>query len=87
MKIKIFFKKRFYLYFSPIEAYTTVLRGIASDEFTKENNSLTLVVWKCLYDRIVYIVKKYINIFSKKEVLRGAQKLPPPIHKIQNKNM
>ena len=27
-KIKIFFKKRFYLYFSPIKANTTVLRGM-----------------------------------------------------------
>ena len=27
------------------------------------NNLLTVVVWKCVYDRIVYIVKKGINIF------------------------
>jgi len=26
----------------------------------------------CIYDRIVYIVKKGINIFSKKGVLRGC---------------
>ena len=26
----------------------------------------------CIYDRIVYIVKKGINIFSKKGVLRGG---------------
>ena len=29
------------------------------------NNLLTLVIWKCVYDRIDYIVKKGINIFSK----------------------
>ena len=27
MKIKIFFKKRFYLYFSPIKANTTIKRN------------------------------------------------------------
>ena len=30
------------------------------------NNLLTLVIWKCAYDRIVFIVKKGINTFSKK---------------------
>ena len=49
-----------------------------SDKSTKENyinNLLTLVIWKCVYDRKVYlnIVKKAINIFSKKGFLRGAQ--------------
>ena len=33
------------------------------------NNLLTLIVCKCEYDRIVYIVKKGINIFSKKGFL------------------
>jgi len=45
-----------------------------SDESTLENyinNLLTLVIWKCVYDRIVYLVKKGINIFSKKGFLRG----------------
>jgi len=31
------------------------------------NNLLTLLIWKCVYARIVYIVKKGINIFSKIE--------------------
>ena len=41
------FKKRFHLYFSPIEAYTTVLIEEVSDESTSENyinNLLTLVI-------------------------------------------
>ena len=43
-------------------------------------NNLTLVIWKCAYDRIVYIVKKGINIFSKKWFLRGWHNVfvPPP---------
>jgi len=44
------------------------------------NNLLTVVVWKCVYDRIVYIVKKGINIFFLKEVFKGGHNLsaPPP---------
>ena len=41
------------------------------------SNLLTLVIWKCVYDRIVYIVKKGINIFSKKGFLRGGHNPPP----------
>ena len=52
-----FLKKCFHLYFSPIEAYATVLRGSVLEN---------------AYDRIVYIVKKDINIFSKKGFLRGG---------------
>ena len=40
-----------------------------SDESTLENyinNLLTLVIWKCVYDGIVYIVKKGIHIFQKR---------------------
>ena len=36
------------------------------------NNLLTLGIRKCVYDRIVYIVKKGINILSKKGFLRGG---------------
>ena len=44
---------------------------------------LTLVMWKCVYDRIVYlnIVKKGINIFSKKgghNVAKGGTIIAPP---------
>ena len=36
------------------------------------NDLLTLVIWKGVYDRIVYIVKKGINIFFKKGFLGGG---------------
>jgi len=37
------------------------------------NNLLALLILKCVYDRIVYIVKTGINVFFKKGFLRGAQ--------------
>ena len=49
------------------------------DESTYENyinNLLTFVIWKCVYDRIVYIVKKRYLYFSKKGVLKGGTLLP-----------
>ena len=38
------------------------------------NNLLILVIYgsTCSYDRIVYIVKKGINIFSKKGIFKGG---------------
>ncbi len=47
------------------------------------HNLSTLVVWKCVYDRIVYILKKVLIFFSKKYFLKmlprgGAQKCAPP---------
>ena len=35
-------------------------------------NLLTLVIWKCVYDRIVYIVKKVSIFFSKKGFFKGG---------------
>ena len=64
------FKETFPSLFLPIEAYATVLRGSVLENYI--NNLLTLFIWKYAYDRIVYIVKKDINIFSKKGVLRGG---------------
>ena len=68
----MFSKKRFHLYFSTIEAYITVYI----------TNLLTLVIWKCVCDRIVYIVKKCINIFQKRSnVAKGGTTFfcaPPP---------
>ena len=52
--------------FSTIEAYTTVFRGSVWWVHNYVNNLLTLAIWKCVYDRIVYIGKKVIYIFSKK---------------------
>jgi len=69
------FKKRFHLsLFSPIGACTTLLRGYVSDESTSENyinNLLTLVIWKCVYDRIVYKVKNRYQYFLNKGVFKG----------------
>ena len=47
------------------------------------NNLLTLVIWKCVYDEIVDIIKKGINIFSNHGFLRVgghtvAQQMWPP---------
>ena len=39
------------------------------------NNVLTLVIWKCVYDRIIYIVKKY-QYFFKTLVFKGGTMLP-----------
>ena len=48
-----------------------------TNESTKEiyrNNLLRLLIWQCvlLYDRIVYIVKKCINILKTKGFIRGG---------------
>ena len=68
----MFSKKRFYLYFSTIEAYITVYI----------TNLLTLVIWKFVCDRIVYRVKKCINIFQKRSYYGGHNIFcaPPPTH-------
>ena len=49
-----------------------------SDGSTKENyinNLSTLVILKCVYDRIVYIVKKVPIFFPDKGCLRGVSML------------
>ena len=43
------------------------------------NNSLTLVIWKCVFDRIVYIVKKGMNSFCGRHNV--AKKMVCPLHK------
>ena len=67
-----FFKKRFHLYFSSLEAYTTVLRGIVGWFYLIKLHKyvLTLEILKCVYDRIVYL-----NILFQKRVLTGVTML------------
>ena len=48
---------------------------MSDDESTKENymnNLLTLVIWKCVYYRIVFIVKKKESIFFQKGFFKGG---------------
>ena len=45
--------------YHPMKLTPQYLEGL-SDESTSETyiNKLTLVIWKCVYNRVVYVVKK-----------------------------
>ena len=72
-----FFKKRFHLYFSSLEAYTTVLRGIVGWFYLIKLHKyvLTLEILKCVYDRIVYL-----NILFQKRGFNGGHNVVKRVH-------